>query len=270
VILRRNQPFYRRQPVLILGAGLVLIAMAVVGGFLLFGNNDDDGDVVTGAVKEKIPTESTSGTPGGPDTISRMPPSSVSLLIEEMPPNYEVDVPNSFLMTVSTFSSSYWFKSDAEGRQLAEQWRIVGGYQVYYQPKGLAAEALQGVPYVRIETYVFADVDGAKKAWGHLDALMKRTAGSEAVEARPLANDWSAYRYFAGTVGTSETVAVYHRFSFRRGNTIVSVQTWGADPFLNIDPARNIAAAIDDKLLGTRPAVEPTPIPTPSFPGLGN
>jgi hypothetical protein len=51
---------------------------------------------------------------------------------------------------------------------------------------------------------------------------------------------------------------------------IVTVVTWGAETYMNIDPARNVAATIDEKLLGTRPAVEPTPIPTPSFPGLGN
>jgi len=269
VILRKHQPFYRRRPVLF-AAGLLVVALAVLGGVLWLGGKSNSSDDVSTVVKEKTPTQSRSGTAGGPDSISNMTPTSAAITLEELPANYEVDVPNTFAMTVSTFSSSYWFQSDQEGQDLAKQWRIIDGYQVYYQPKGLAAEALTGAAYVHVELYKFADQEGARQAWGHLQGLMHRTTGSEAVEARPLANDWAAYRLLEGKVGTSDTLAVFHRYNFRRGNYVVSVQTWGADPYMNIDPARNIAAAIDDKLLGTRPAVEPTPIPTPSFPGLGN
>jgi hypothetical protein len=253
-----------------LAAGLVLIAMVLVGIFVLTRDNDDEEGPGNGVVREKTPTQSQSGTEGGPDGVFTLPAKSVSILLEELPANYEVDVPNTFAMTVSTFTSSYWFRSDAEGQEKAHEWRIVDGFQVWYQPKGLAAEALTGAAFVRVETYQFVDVAGAQAAWGHLDSLMQRIDGSERVEAKPLASNWGAYRLLEGTVGSSDTLAVYHRFNFRRGNIIVSVQTWGADPYMNIDAARNIAAAIDDKLLGTRPAVEPTPIPTPSFPGLGN
>ena len=90
------------------------------------------------------------------------------------------------------------------------------------------------------------------------------------MEAKPLANDSSAYRFIQGTVSVSDTVAVFHRYSFRRGNFIVTVVTWGGENYMNIDAARNIAARIDDKLLGKSPAAEPTPIPTPNFNGLGS
>ena len=269
MILRKHQPFYKRPPILF-AAGLLVVALAVLGGVMLLSGNSGGTDDVSTVVKEKTPTQSESGTAGGPDAISTMTPTSAAIALEELPANYEVDIPNTFAMTVSTFSSSYWFKSDTEGQDLAKQWRIIDGYQVYYQPKGLAAEALTGAAYVRVELYKFVDPEGAGQAWGHLQGLMHRTTGSEAVEANPLANDWAAYRVLEGTVGTSDTLAVFHRYNFRRGNYVVSVQTWGADPHMNIDPARNIAATIDDKLLGARPAVEPTPIPTPSFPGLGN
>lgn len=264
MIRKHKEPFYRRTPVLILAGGLVLLAGSAVASLFLIGNNDDDADVGT-LVKETIPSVSTAGTAGGADELTTLNPSEASINLQEIPGDYEVDVPNTFAMTVSTFSSSYWFKADQEGQDLSREWRIIGGHQVYYQPRGLAAEVLTGSPYLRVETYQFFDVNGAKKAWAHLDALMKRTVGSDQVEANALANDSAGYRYLAGTVGTSETPAVYHRFSFRRGNTIVTVQTWGADPFMNIDSARNVAASIDQKLLGTRPAVEPTPIPTPAI-----
>ena len=260
------------QPLLILAAGLVLIAMGAVAAFLVLGGGDDDGgtSAPSGALREKTPSASTRGTTGGPEPVVTMTPSKASLLLGELPDNYEVDVTSTFTMTVSTFTSSYWFRSNKEGEEKSAEWKIVDGYQVYFQPKGLAAEVLQGSPYIHIETYQFATIDGAKAAWDYFDGFLSRTPGSEAVEAKPLANESSAYRFIEGTVSVSEDLAVYHRFSYRRGNIIVTVVTWGADKSMNIDPARNVAATIDDKLLGTRPAVEPTPIPTPSFPGLGN
>ncbi|MGB4860888.1 MAG: hypothetical protein WBO97_00375 [Tepidiformaceae bacterium] len=258
-----------KRPLLVLAAGVLVIALGVVGGFLVFGNNDDTPGV-SGVVKEKTPSASTSGTVGGPDQVIAMPANAASITLEELPPNYEVDVPQTFAMTVSTFSSSYWFTSDKEGNEKAKEWKILDGFQVYYQPTGLVAEVLTGSPYIHVETYKFASVDGAKDAWAHFNGFVSRTNGSEPVEAKPLANDSSAYRFIQGTVSVSDTVAVFHRYSFRRGNFIVTVVTWGGENYMNIDAARNIAARIDDKLLGKSPATEPTPIPTPNFNGLGS
>ena len=267
--MRKKSRFAANGP-LLLAAGLAVIALVVGGVFLLVARNNDDDGGVGDAVREKTPTQSRSGTAGGPDIVMGASPRVATMNLDELPSNYEVDVPNTFLMTISTFASSYWFRSTAEGEERGEDWLIDGGFQVYYQPKGGPAEVLTGPPFVRIETYRFQNQDGAQQAFNHLDALMSRITGSRKVEAAALANDWAAYRILEGTVGASETLAVYHRFNFRRGNFVVSVQTWGAESFMNIDSARNIAAAVDEKLLGTRPAVEPTPIPTPSFPGLGN
>lgn len=260
----------RNQPLLILAAGVVVIAMGVVGAFLLFGGSDDNTPSAADVLKEKTPSVSTSGTAGGPDKVFTGPPSVANINLEELPANYEVDVPQTFAMTVSTFSSSYWFTSDKQGNELATEWKIVDGFQAFYQPKGLVAEVLTGSPYIHVETYQFASVDGAKAAWAYFDGFVSRTKGSEAVQAKPLGNSSAAYRFIEGTLGPSAQVAVYHRFSFRRGNMIVTVVTWGGENYMNIDPARNIAAAIDDKLLGTRPAAQPTAIPTPNFNGLGN
>jgi|GEM_PF-4788641 len=261
--LRRNRPL-----VLLLG-GLVIIAAAVAAAFVLAGNNEGS-DSVGDVVKEKTPTQSRSGTVGGPDAITQLSPAEASLNIDELPPGYEVDQSSTFAMNLTTFASSYWFRNNREGEEKAREWGIINGFQVYYQPKGLFADVLRGIPYITIETYQFEDQAGARKAYAHLHNVLKNTPTSEPVEARPLANESAAYRIIQGTVGTSEQVAVYHRYIFRRGNTVVAVQTWGGDSYMNIDPARNIAAAIDDKLLGTRPAVEPTPLPTPSFGTAGN
>lgn len=261
----------RNQPIIILLAGVVLLAGAV-GGVFYFTRSDDSPAAATdgSTVEGEKPSKSTNGTSGGQEVVADIPASKYSVLLGELPEKYEVDVPNTFTQNISTFSSSYWFNSEQEGSKLASQWRIIDGFNAVFQPQGLAADVAQGEAYVTVETYMFQSVDGAKLAWAYYDNRLKSVSNSEAVKTKGLGNDSSAYRIIKGTVGPSEIVGVYHRFSFRRGNTIVSVQTWGGQPFMNIDVARELAVIVDNKLLGVRPATEPTPIPTPSFPGLGN
>lgn len=262
----------RNQPLIILVAGVVLLAAAVAVALVLRDRGGDSGSADTpgGAVNGEKPSTSTGGTTGGAEVVAKTPASQWSILLGELPEKYEVDVPNTFAQNISTYSSSYWFTNEQEGSKLASQWRIIDGFDAVFQPTGLAADVAQGEAYITVETYMFQTVDGAKLAWAYFDNKLKTVAGSEPVKTKGLANDSSAYRIIKGTVGPSEIVGVYHRFSFRRGNTIVSVQTWGGQPFLNIDIARNLAVIVDNKLLGERPAPEPTPLPTPNFPGLGN
>lgn len=261
----------RNQPIIILAAGVILLA-AAVGAVFFIGRGDDKPDAATGGtvLQGEKPSRSTSGTLGGDELVAPRPASKYSVLLGELPEKYQVDVPNTFVQNISTFSSSYWFNSEEQGSKLAAQWRIIDGFNAVFQPEGLAADVAQGEAYITVETYMFQTVDGAKLAWAYYDNRLKNVTNSEAMKTKGLANDSSAYRIVQGTVGPSEVVGVYHRYSFRRGNTIVSVQTWGGQPFMNIDVARELAVIIDNKLLGVRPATEPTPIPTPSFPGLGN
>lgn len=261
----------RNQPIIILVAGVALLAAAVAVAFFL-GRGDDGPDAATdGAVLQgEKPSKSTGGTLGGDELVAPQPAAKYSILLGELPEKYEVNESETFTQNISTYSSSYWFDSEEQGSKLASQWRIIDGFKAVFQPQGLAADVAQGEAYVTVETYMFQTVDGAKLAWAYYDNRLKSVTSSEAMKTKGLANDSSAYRIVQGTVGPSEVVGVYHRYSFRRGNTIVSVQTWGGQPFMSIDVARELAVMIDNKLLGVRPATEPTPIPTPSFPGLGN
>jgi hypothetical protein len=43
------------------------------------------------------------------------------------------------------------------------------------------------------------------------------------------------------------------------------VQTMGADPYMTIDRARDLAVAMDDRALSKRAAPTPTPIPRPAL-----
>ena len=255
----------QQQPLLVLLAGLTLMAMVLVAVFLIGGNNGGNTNVSPPVTNSNI-TPSTGGTAGGPQPVANPPASLYSTLIDELPPAMRVNNPQTFAMNISTFSSSYWFDTEQQGADLAARWRIFDGFQAQFDPLGEAAQLLQGSYYIWVETYLFETVAGADTAFDHLENRLATRPGSERRTARLLANESAGFEFVQGTVGTSEVVAVYHRFIFRRGNIVAAVQTLGGQPFMSIDRARDIAVIMDDKVLGTRPATEPTPIPTPSFP----
>jgi hypothetical protein len=144
-----------------------------------------------------------------------------------------------------------------EGRQKIKEWGYQEGYVGIFQPDGLDAGLLLGRYYARVETHLFSNVEGASKAYQWYTDLYQRTDGSRLQTTAPLANQSSAWTIKKGQIGEAD--AVYHRFIFRRGNLIGIVQTSGADTFMTIDPARDIAVIVDERALGTRAAPTPTP-----------
>jgi hypothetical protein len=265
----------RRRPsqaVFVLLAGLGVIVAATIGTLLLTGGNGGNtgaGGDVSPIVREPTPA-STSGLAGGPEPIVALPASKYAPLLEEMPDGLRVNVSDTFTMNITTFTASWWFDTNAQGQRLAQEWRIIDGFQVQYDPVGLAAQVLQGGYSAWVEVYLFETPAGARLAYEYLEGRLATPPGSERAAARPLGNQSAAFRYAGPTIGTSNISAVYHRFVFRRGNAVVTIQTYGAAPFMSTDQARELAVLVDAKLLGEAPAVEPTPIPTPSIGVIGN
>ena len=118
---------------------------------------------------------------------------------------------------------------------------------------------LQGRYYVSMEIHLFETASGAKAAYDSFQDRYGKISGSERATTKGLANQSSGWQMLSGTVATSDLVGAFHRFVFRRGNMLAAVQTYGAQPFMTIDRARDIAVIIDERALGTRPATEPTP-----------
>ena len=261
---RRRQAYSTSWIVILLGGLGVLAVMAGIVVYLVRNSGQD----VSATVKDTTPgagAKSTGGTEGGPDDVVQGPASRFSPAIGELPGRYGVDVSNTFAQNISTFASSYLFKSSNEGADYARQWKILDGYNVIYQPDGLNAGVLQGRYYVSVETYLFQDVAGAKAAFAYMDQLFTKNQGSVKQQTKGLGLQSGAYQIIQGTVGASDMKQVYHRFLFRRGNVVATVMTTGGEPFMTIDRARDIAVIIDDRILGKRAATTPTPIPTPSF-----
>lgn len=209
--------------------------------------------------------KSTGGTLGGRDSVVQGPASRFAPSQDDLGATFQVDVPKTFTQSISTFSSSYLFDTAQQGEDLAKQWKIIDGFEVSYDPTGLAAAVLQGSYYIDTEVYLFQDTAGAAQAFAYIQQRLAGVAASDTVEAKGLANQSAAFEITQGTVASSDTPAVYDRFLFRRGNVVASVTTTGAKGKVTIDVARNIAVIMDDRILGQRDSSEPTPIPTPEF-----
>lgn len=252
----------RRLPVFLAAIGV--IALVVVAATVACGGKDVSKTVNGGNGTAGVP-KSTGGTTGGEDKIVDGPASRYAPYREELPGIFAVNVPLTFTQNISTFASSYLFRSNAEGQKYGTDWKIRDGYNVSFDPDGLQAGVLKGNYFASVEVYLFLDASGATAAYTYMQSLYAGVAGSEKQDAKGLGLQSSGFRIVQDTVGASNTPQVYHRFLFRRGNIVATVQTVGAEPLMTIDRARDIAVIIDDRILGKRASGVPTPIPTPAI-----
>jgi len=204
---------------------------------------------------------------GGPDPLLKGPPTKYAALQEELNGTFKVVPPDTYGLSLDTYAASAFFSGSAEGTQLAKEWGFASGYQVSLEPDGQLAGVLKGLHYLLMEIYLFDTQAGAQAAYNTYETRYGKAGGSERLKSKGLANQSSAWQLIKDTVGSSDLVAVYHRFLFRRGNMVAIAQTFGAQPFMTVDKARDVAVIIDERALGTRQAAEPTPART-TTPGL--
>lgn len=252
---RGAPPSRRRRPLLAIGA-VVLVALALAGGLTAFFLTRDDGPPGPPL------GSSTGGTLGGPQPVLKGPVAPYLAQLGDLPRGYVVYPNDTFGLSDLAFAAKGPFKSVADGQNLATRWGYVDGYQASYYPDGFLAGVVQGGYYVFVEGYLFSNLDGAREAYQTFEDYYRNAPGSLQETVQGLGNQSSAWKILQGTVGTTELPAVYHRFLFRRGTLVTVVQTFGAEPFMTVDRARDVAVVVDEKALGNRPAPTPTPSKT--------
>ncbi len=208
---------------------------------------------------------STGGTQGGPSPVLEGPANRFAPFVEEMPGVFDVNPPETF-----TVSNDVWilpdvgpFRSATDSALFGEEHTYVDGWNVLYTPDGLLAGVAQGRYYATIQVFLFDTASAGAAAYDAYFQQARGPSGSVEVTTRGLGNRSSAWQFIEGTVGNTEIPAVYHRVLLQRGNLVAVVQTYGGEPFMSIDPARDIAVIIDDKALSESSAIAPTPIPPP-------
>lgn len=238
-------------------AGLLTAVVAAVAVLVLVVMDDEGDPVLLGA--DSGPSESTGGSSDQRLPRLAAPASQFVLQSQDITGGYHTYVPDTYQLSPLSWASQGHFKDPEAGEQQAIDWGYLDGYQSSFEPNGQLADVVRGSYYVEVESVIFDTLDGAVAAYEHLKGIHASLAGSQAVEAKQLGNESSAWKAVSGTVGPSELPAVYHRFIFRRGNLVSIVQTYGADKFMKIDFARNLAIGVDQKALGERAAPTPTP-----------
>lgn len=243
---------------------IVPMALVLAAGAVACGGDDGGGGT--------SPTRAAATTPAGVQAATNrtndgaakptlaMPASRFAISVDDVGKTYLTDLARSAKLTAEAFGGTSYFASATEGKKLLEEWGYLGGYRSGFEPEGRNKAVLNGAFYFETEVHLFKSEDGAAKAYAQVLAKLNASQ-SEPATAPAVGNQSAAWSLIFSRVPESPIEAVYHRMLFQRGNAMVMVQTFGAAPLMTVDPVAALAGAVDDKLLGARPAVEPTPLP---------
>jgi hypothetical protein len=233
---------------LALGAVALLLPLAAACG-------DGAGEATPGPMA----TPTAVVTNPGPSPELAPPASRFVVRVEDLGVNWITDIPSTLVVDASSYAQTRIFSSPAEGERLLSEWGYLGGYQTGYSPEGFDTAVLNGAYYIRTECHLFQRVAGAGAAFDYFNQFAAGQPGHRPVSMERVGNRSAAYMMTLGTIGRSNVNAVFHQVIFQRGNLVCVVLTKGAEPFMRVDAARDLALISDKKALGQLDAPEPTP-----------
>jgi len=227
----------------------------------------DDGNATTASASNST---TTAETKPAADTTTEpklaAPASRYAPNLDDMGANasgnaaFLTDIQATFVLDADNYSKTKSFAGAADGKKLLTQWGYLGGYETGFIPEGRQTAVLNGAYYGVVEVHLFETADGAKKAYEHFVNTLKEAKQAQPVTATTVGNQSSTWTLTQGKVANSQVNMVHHRIVFRRGNLVAVVLTSGAEGFMKAEVVGALAAIIDQKALGTKPAVEPPPI----------
>jgi len=243
------------------------LAVCAIASLLPLAAACGDGAADTPAAAGKTPTVETTN-PGVSPRLD--PPASKYVVrVEDLGTNWITDIPSTLTVDAAAYAQTAVFKSAGDGEKLLKDWGYQGGYQTGYSPEGRDTAVLNGAYYIRTECHLFAQEAGAKQAYDYFVKFAAGQPGMQPVSMARVGNQSASYVMTLGTIGKSSIAAVYHQVIFQRGNLVCVVLTKGAEPFMKVDAAREIALISDKKALGQLDA--PVPTPTSNYtPAAGN
>ena len=238
---------------------LAVCAIAVMPSLLACGGDGDDSD--SGGAGSTS-TANAVANPTTSPTVQR-PAGKYSISIDDLGQNFRTDVPYTFAFDAVGYANDgrvRAFPSVAEATKHLNDWGYIEGYQTGYIPEDLAGPegaVLKGGFYVTVETHLFKDPEGAMEAYEYFAKYLGSTA--QTVEAPAVGNKSTAYVTTIGKIGKTQVSATFHHLLFVRGNVLTIVLTKGAQGFMKVDTVVSLARIADEKILGDRQAIEPTP-----------
>lgn len=235
---------------------LAACALVIVPVFAACG--DDDGGDDASALGSPATSNPANGSAAGPSPKLTAPAGKYSVSLEDIGNAWLTDIANTYVIDATTYGKEpMLFGSEAEGKKLLAEWGYLEGYETAYIPEGRDDTVLKGGYYIKVETHLFEDAAGAQKAFAYFSEYAG-TSGATPVTIKPVGNGWVAFTFVAGTIANKRVNAVFHQIVFFRGNVLSIILTKGAQGFMQVDSAWELAKIADDKLLGERAAPEPT------------
>ncbi len=238
---------------------LAVCAFAILPVFVACG--DDDGGA------DADPTPGGSATQGqsavavstaSPNVSG--PASKYAILLDDIGIRWLTDVVRTLVVDKPSYAASRdVFETESEGMRLLNDWGYEDGYEVHYVPEGRDEAVLVGAGYyITVETHRFKNAEGAQKAYQYYaDSIT--SGGAPPAQAQPIGNKSIAFTGYSGKIPRSTVTAEFEQIIFVRGNMVSIVLATGAQGFMKLQFAWDIAQLVDEKILGERPAVEPTP-----------
>lgn len=220
-----------------------------------------------------VPATSTppASSSGGDDSTSPSlegPASRYSLLNpDDFGEGYITDIANTYVLDAEIYTAhNEAFDSPEHGKAMMESWGYLGGYSTAVDPEGRTEGMLNGGVRVLLEVHLFEGEEGAREAYRYFRDHIARSGERlgnpnmvSEVNVGPVGNESTAWTYVSGTIGRTTVNLEFALVMFRRGNLVASVVAMGAEPFLRPEHAYMHAKMIDEKALGQRTVITPTP-----------
>ena len=191
------------------------------------------------------------------------PAGKYGILQEDLGTNFLIDFTGTLALDAKIYGATKIFPAGTNGQNLLNEWGYLGGFQASFDPEGRQTATLNGGYYLAVESHLFRTAEGASKAFKFFNSHLAMIKSNQLVTTVSVGNEYQAWYTLGEKIAGSQVNAVYHRFIFRRGNLVTVVLTSGAEPFMRVDTARSVAVVIDQKAMGEKPALAPTPTAKP-------
>lgn len=249
---------------------LAVCALAIVPVFAACGDDggDDSDNGSTPGTTETAGQSVTAAVSSASPEVDG-PASKYTITLDDIGISWFTDVKNVLVIDEQSYADTRdVFETAAEGHRLLKEWGFTDGYQTAYIPEGRDESVLTGSYYIVMETYRFETAEGAAKAYQYYrDSIT--SGGAPPVKSAPIGNQSVGFTAIGAKIPKTTVNAQFEQIIFQRGNVVSIVLTTGAQGFMKHEHAWKLAAMADEKILGVRSAIEPTPTsnyqtPTPA------
>lgn len=230
-----------------------------------------DGDAQAASTTPGVASPTQGSAPASSGKLLDGPAGKYSLLHEDVGTGYITDIKGTYVLTADSYGGTSVFPSASEGTQLLQEWGYTGGYETAMVPEGRDQAVLNGAYAMNMEIHLFKDVAGAKSFYAYAEKKVKENPKAQPIRTGAAVGDeYAVYRAVEGKIASSTVDRAVHYVQLRRGNLVAIVLTIGADPFMKADTVVALAKMIDEKALGSRAAIDPTPTSNYTPPAYSN